>query len=82
MPGRLVFFFSALFAHRLTYTGVFTPAIDGPDLDATFLLACRRSAGWSSLIVYLAGMAGWIVFSVAFRAYLSLTYRKLLASPK
>jgi exosortase/archaeosortase family protein len=133
--GRLVFFFSALFVHGLTYTSAFTPTIRGPDLDVTILLACSGISGielfdylfafvafldWNrlrkghALIAYLAGIvamfvanglrissfvilgnrgfadtvarfhlsAGWIFFSVAFLAYLSLTYRKLLRSPK
>ena len=43
--GRLVFSFSALFVHGLTYTSAFTPTIHGPDLDVTILLGCSGISG-------------------------------------
>jgi exosortase/archaeosortase family protein len=135
MLGRLVFFFSGLFVHGLTYTSAFTPTIHGADLDVTILLACSGISGielfdylfalvalldWNrlrkgrTLIAYFVGIlamfianglriacfvilgnrgfaetvarfhlsAGWLFFSVAFLAYLSLTYRRLLISPR
>jgi exosortase/archaeosortase family protein len=133
--GRLVFFFSGLFVHGLTYTSAFTPTIHGADLDVTILLACPGISGielfdylfalvalldWNrlrkgrTLIGYFAGIlamfianglriacfvilgnrgfaetvvrfhisAGWIFFSAAFLAYLSLIYRRLLVSSR
>jgi exosortase/archaeosortase family protein len=133
--GRLVFAFSGLFVHGLTYTSAFSPALHGQDLDVTILPSCSGISGielfdylfalvvildWNrlrkgrTLIAYFAGIAamfagnalriasfvifgnrgfadavsrfhlsaGWIFFSLVFLAYLSFTYRKLLASPR
>jgi exosortase/archaeosortase family protein len=43
--GRLVFFFSGIFVHGLTYTSALTPTIHGPDLDVTILLSCSGISG-------------------------------------
>ncbi len=43
--GRLVFAFSGLFVHGLTYTTALTPTLNGPDLDVTILLACSGISG-------------------------------------
>jgi exosortase/archaeosortase family protein len=133
--GRLVFAFSGLFVHGLTYTSALTPTLHGPDLDVTILPSCSGISGielfdylfalvvvldWNrllkgrTLIAYFAGIAamlagnalriasfvifgnrgfadtvsrfhlsaGWLFFSLVFLAYLSFTYRKLLASPR
>jgi exosortase/archaeosortase family protein len=43
--GRLVFHFSSLFVHGLSYAKDLTPTIHGPDLDVTILLACSGING-------------------------------------
>jgi exosortase/archaeosortase family protein len=43
--GRLVFLFSRLFVHGMTYAGGLTPTIHGPNLDVTILLACSGISG-------------------------------------
>lgn len=133
--GRLVFAFSGLFVHGLTYTGALTPTLHGPELDVNILLACSGISGielfdylfaflavldWNrlckgrTLVAYFAGIAamlfgnalriaslvilgnrgfadtvarfhlsaGWMFFSLLFLGFLSLTYRKLLVSPR
>jgi exosortase/archaeosortase family protein len=43
--GKLVFVFSGLFAHGLTYTSALNPTIQGPSLDVTLLPACSGISG-------------------------------------
>ena len=54
MLGRLVFVFSGIFAHGLTYTSALTPTIHGPSLNVTILLACSGISG-VNLFDYLFG---------------------------
>jgi exosortase/archaeosortase family protein len=43
--GKLVFAFSGLFVHGLTYTSALAPTLHGPDLDVTILPACSGISG-------------------------------------
>ncbi len=55
--GKLVFVFSSLFVHGLTYTGALTPTIHGPDLDVTVLQSCSGISGialFDYLFMFLA----------------------------
>jgi exosortase/archaeosortase family protein len=55
--GRLVFLFSGLFVHGLTYNSALSPTISGPDLDVTVLLACSGISGielFDYLIAFVA----------------------------
>jgi exosortase/archaeosortase family protein len=47
---------------------------------SSFVILGNR--GFADTVARFHLSAGWIFFSVAFLAYLSLAYRKLLASPK
>ena len=43
--GNLVFFFSGLFVHGISYTGALSPTIHGPGLDVTILPGCSGISG-------------------------------------